>query len=124
MRSPCFSRLQRRAGAGEVDPALKDLGIFSETLYRRLFTDISQFGWRTPPYQEPLAMRREEPRRFERLSFRALAEGAISEAKAAELVETSAHELNKRMEEPPGMGESPDLEFAGPWRCWSPTSPS
>ena len=90
----------------------KDLGIFSETLYRRLFKDISQLGWRTPPYREPHAMKREEPRRFERLCFRALAEGAISEAKAAELLETSAHELNQRMEEPPGMGENPDLEYA------------
>ena len=81
----------------------KDLGIFSETLYRRLFKDFSQLGWRTPPYQEPLAIEEEEPRRFERLCFRALAEGAISEAKAAELLETSAHELNQRMEKPPDM---------------------
>ena len=58
-------------------------------------------------------MKREEPRRFERLCFRALAEGAISEAKAAELLETSAHELNQRMEEPPALEESPDLEYAG-----------
>ena len=91
----------------------KDLGIFSETLYRRLFKDISQLGWRTPPYQEPLAMKREEPRRFERLCFRALAEGAVSEAKAAELLEISTHELNQRMEEPPDLEEAPDLEYAG-----------
>ena len=84
----------------------KDLGIFSETLYRRLFRDISKLGWRRSPYREPLAMEREEPRRFERLCFRALAEGAISEAKAAELLETSAHDLNKRMEEPPGLPRS------------------
>ncbi len=81
----------------------KDLQIFSETLYRRLFKDISQFGWRTPPYQEPLAMKREEPRRFERLCFRALAEGAISQAKAAELLGVSAHDLNQRMEQPPKL---------------------
>ena len=91
----------------------KDLGIFSETLYRRLFKDISQLGWRTPPYREPLAMKREKPRRFERLCFRALAEGAISEPKAAELLEISAYALNQRMEEPPALEESPDLEYAG-----------
>ena len=90
----------------------KDLRIFSETLYRRLFKDISQFGWRTPPYQEPLAMKREEPRRFERLCFRALAEGAISEAKAAELMEVSAHDLNQRMEQPPKL-ENAAHEGAG-----------
>ena len=91
----------------------KDLGIFSETLYRRLFKDISQLGWRTPPYREPLAMKREKPRRFERLCFRALAEGAISEPKVAELLEISAYALNQRMEEPPALEESPDLEYAG-----------
>ena len=45
-------------------------------------------------------MKGEIPQRFERLCFRALAEDAISEAKAAELLEISVHELNQRMEEP------------------------
>lgn len=83
----------------------KDLGIFGPTLFRRLFHEFSRLGWHKPPYQEPYAMLGEEPQRFERLCFRALAEGAISEAKAAELLETSVHELNQRMEEPP------DLEY-------------
>ena len=43
----------------------------------------------------------EQPMRFERLCFRALAEGAISDAKAAELLGHSVHELNRRMDEPP-----------------------
>ncbi len=43
----------------------------------------------------------EEPKRFERLTFRALAEGAISESKAAELLGLSVRDLNRRMEEPP-----------------------
>ena len=81
----------------------KDLGIFSPTLFRRLFKEFSRLGWRKPPYKEPYAMAGEVPRRFERLCFRALAEGAISEAKAAELLETSVHELNQRMEEPPTL---------------------
>ena len=81
----------------------KDLGIFGNTLFRLLFDEFSQRGWRSPPYQEPYAMDGEEPRRFERLCFRALSEDAISEAKAAELLETSVHELNRRMEEPPGF---------------------
>ncbi len=55
----------------------------------------------------------EVPRRFERLCFRALAEGAVSEAKAAELLETSVHELNQRMEEPPGLGYDEANEGAG-----------
>ena len=83
----------------------KDLGIFGPTQFRRLFNEFSRLGWRRPPYQEPYAMPGEEPQRFERLCFRALAEDAISEAKAAELLEISVHELNQRMEEPP------DLEY-------------
>lgn len=79
----------------------KDLGIFSEALFRRLFNDFNRFGWRRPPYEEPLARKGEEPKRFERLSFRALAEGAISESKAAELLGMSTRELNRQMEEPP-----------------------
>ncbi len=78
----------------------KDLGIFGRPLFQRLFSEFSRLGWRKPPYKEPYAMQGEVPRRFERLCFRALAEGAISEAKAAELLETSVHELNQRMEEP------------------------
>ena len=62
----------------------KDLGIFSESLFRRLFHDFTRFGWRSPPYEEPYTREGEKPRRFERLTFRALAEGTISEPKAAE----------------------------------------
>lgn len=79
----------------------RELGIFREAMFRRLFNDFNHFGWRSPPYEEPHAMKGEEPKRFERLTFRALAEGAISEAKAAELLGMSVHELNRRMEKPP-----------------------
>jgi Zn-dependent peptidase ImmA (M78 family) len=83
----------------------KDLGIFGEALYRRLFLEFSRRGWRSPPLAEPQPIAREEPKRFERLCFRALAEGVISEAKAAELLGTSVHHLNRLMEEPPDAVE-------------------
>ena len=81
----------------------KDLGIFSERLFRRLFDAFSSFGWRTPPYKEPYARDGERPKRFERLTFRALAEGIVSEPKAAELLGVSVYELNQRMEKPPAF---------------------
>ena len=81
----------------------KDLGIFSESLFRRLFDAFTRLGWRTPPYKEPYAREGEKPKRFERLTFRALAEGIVSESKAAELLGVSVHELNQRMEEPPAV---------------------
>lgn len=91
----------------------KDLGIFGRPLFQRLFHEFSRLGWRKPPYQEPYAMPGEEPQRFERLCFRALAEGAVSEAKAAELLEISVHELNQRMEEPPDLEHDEANEGAG-----------
>lgn len=79
----------------------RELGIFSEALFRRLFKDFGRFGWRRSPYKEPQAMESEESKRFDRLTSRALAEGAISESKAAELLGVSVWEVNRRMEEPP-----------------------
>jgi Zn-dependent peptidase ImmA (M78 family) len=78
----------------------RDLGIISQGLFRGLFKVFVDRGWRSPPYEEPGAMDQEKPRRFERLCFRALSEGVISEAKAAELIGISVHELNRRMDEP------------------------
>lgn len=77
----------------------KDLGIFSEPLFRRLFQEFHRLGWRSPPYEEPDAQwPGEEPTRFKRLTYRALAEGAISEPKASELLGISVRELNELME--------------------------
>ena len=81
----------------------KDLGIFTTTLFKALFDEFDRQGWRSPPYEEPCAMKGEKPRRFKRLCFRALAERMISDAKAAELLGISARELNRKMEEPPDM---------------------
>lgn len=81
----------------------KELGILSNALFRSLFAEFKRQGWRSPPYREPLAMVGEKPRRFERLCFRAVVEGAISEAKAAELLGHSVHELNRRLNAPPDM---------------------
>lgn len=79
----------------------RDLEIVSDSLFRGLFREFSRLGWRTPPYEEPFAMKpAPRPRRFERLCYRALAEGAISEAKAAELLELSLGELRARMSGP------------------------
>lgn len=80
----------------------KALGIFSDRLCHRLHREFAHRGWGKPPAEEPLALPGDESHRFERLCYRALAEGAVSEAKAAELLGMSVHELNQRMDEPPG----------------------
>jgi Zn-dependent peptidase ImmA (M78 family)/transcriptional regulator with XRE-family HTH domain len=80
----------------------RDLGIIGETAYRRLFQSFNEHGWRKPPYEEPGAISPsfEEPRRMERLCFRALTEGVIGEAKAAEILGTSVRNLTRLMDEP------------------------
>lgn len=79
---------------------LKDLQIIAEPLFKRLFDEFEQRGWRKPPYAEPGAVKPERPERFTRLCYRAVSEGAISEAKAAELLGISVRELNRRLENP------------------------
>ena len=94
----------------------RDLGIFGPALVRRLFRDFSRFGWRRPPFREPFPLPGEKPARLERLCFRALAEGAVTESKAAELLGVPVRDLNRRMEEPPGVadaGEPAQRRIAG-----------
>lgn len=78
----------------------KDLGIIPQSLFQRLFQEFSRLGFRSAPNFEPENLAEEIPFRFYRLCFRALAEGAISEPKTAELLNITVHELNRRMEEP------------------------
>jgi len=86
----------------------KDLGIFSAAMFRRLSNDFGRFGWRRPLCREPYEEESAEPKRFTRLTFRALAEGVLSESKAAELLGISVRDLDRRMDELP-----PDASDAG-----------
>ena len=85
----------------------RDLGIFGPTLHKRLFREFDRRGWHKPPFKEPLSQfQGERLRRFERLCLRALSEGVVSEPKAAELLNISVHELDRRMVEPPDVEEA------------------
>ncbi len=79
----------------------KDLGILNHASFARLFKVFSERGWRRPPFAEPAIMdpSLEEPRRFERLCYRALAEQVIGEARAAELLGISVRELDARLDQ-------------------------
>jgi Zn-dependent peptidase ImmA (M78 family) len=77
-----------------------DLGIFPPVLSQRLFREFSRLGYRSAPNYEPNQLSEEKAGRFDRLCYRALAEGAISEPKTAELLNITVRELNRRMEEP------------------------
>lgn len=80
----------------------RDLNIFGADLFRSLYQAFNQRGWRKAPFQEPgaLSPSLEEPARLERLCFRALAEDAVSEARAAEILGVSVRELGERMDNP------------------------
>lgn len=82
-----------------------DLGIFPPSLSQRMFQEFSRRGFRSAPNYEPQHLSEENPGRFDRLCYRALAEGAISEPKTAELLNITVRELNRRMEEPVAAGQ-------------------
>jgi Zn-dependent peptidase ImmA (M78 family)/transcriptional regulator with XRE-family HTH domain len=79
----------------------KDLGILSQSAFSELYKEFAVRGWRAPPYAEPAAMapEAEEPKRFERLCYRALAEHFIGESRAAELLGISVRELDARLDQ-------------------------
>lgn len=91
-----------------------DLGIFPPSLSLRLFREFSRLGFRAAPNYEPNHLPEEASGRFDRLCYRALAEGAISEPKTAELLNITVRELSRRMEEP---------VLAASQRSLSPTPP-
>lgn len=79
---------------------LKGLQIISGPLFKKLFDYFGEKGWRKPPYPEPGANPAERPERFRRLCFRAVAESAVSESKAAELLGVSVRQLDRMLEQP------------------------
>jgi Zn-dependent peptidase ImmA (M78 family) len=76
----------------------RDLRIIADELYRDLFRDFKDRGWRDPPYEEPARVPVEQPRRFQRLCLRAIGQKVISESRAAELLNKSVRDLDQRLE--------------------------
>lgn len=85
----------------------RDIGIFSAPLVRELFGEFKRRGWRDPPYEELHTLEGELPGRFQRICFRAVAEGAISDAKAAELLELPVREVRRRIDDLPNISPTP-----------------
>jgi Zn-dependent peptidase ImmA (M78 family)/DNA-binding XRE family transcriptional regulator len=73
------------------------LGIITKAVYGRLWGQIKSLGWNSQASNEPGTLQAEVPQRMERLCLRAVAEGAISEARAAELLCISVRELDRRL---------------------------
>jgi Zn-dependent peptidase ImmA (M78 family) len=79
----------------------KDLGIINQAACAHLFRIFTERGWRKAPFEEPETMQPEleEPKRFERLCYRALAERVIGESRAAELLGISVRELDAKLDQ-------------------------
>lgn len=93
-------QLKKRFGvsAQAIVYRCKDLGVFSQALYVELFKVFAANNWKI---NEPVPLSAEPPARFERLCFRALSEGFISEGKAAELLRVSVRKLEQLIDQPP-----------------------
>jgi Zn-dependent peptidase ImmA (M78 family) len=72
----------------------KDLGILSDSHYIRMVRFFSAHGWRKKEPGEDYPQ--EQPKLFEQLVFRALAEDLVSESKAAELLRMSLAAFRSR----------------------------
>lgn len=92
-----------RVSAAALLVRLKDIGVISESVLTYAFQSFAS-GWRTsePDPLEPENARgeRERPKRFERLCYRALAEGLISVVKAAELLRCPVEEVKQGLKGP------------------------
>lgn len=73
------------------------LGIITKAVYGRLWAQIKDLGWNSQASSEPGTLKAEVPQRMERLCLRAVAEGAISEPRAAELLGISVRDLDRRL---------------------------
>lgn len=73
------------------------LGIVSKALYGRLFGQIKSLGWNGPASSEPNPLAAEVPQRMERMCLRAVAEGAVSQSKGAELLQIGVRDLDARL---------------------------
>ena len=73
------------------------LGVISQALYGRIWSQIRTLGWNGPHSTEPQPLAPEVPQRMERMCLRAVAVGAVSEAKAAELLGISVRALDRRL---------------------------
>lgn len=71
------------------------LGLLTKAEYGRIWGQIKSLGWNGPLSKEPFPSIAEVPQRMERLCLRAVAEGAISESKAARLLNINVRQLDR-----------------------------
>jgi Zn-dependent peptidase ImmA (M78 family) len=102
-----LKRIYRVSGAALL-MRLRQLNVISQSTLVYAFQTLAR-TWRTKEpdelEREEIRGQRERPRRFERLCYRALAEGLISLAKASELLRVSLTEVEDGLKGPQGAHE-------------------
>ncbi len=78
---------------------LKQSGVLSVADAGRHWNVLKAKGYLDPPWPEPESVPAEHSHRMHRLALRAVAEGALSESKAAELLGISVRTLDKWLDE-------------------------
>lgn len=73
------------------------VGALTKAAYGRIWAEIRTRGWNGQNSTEPCPLPAEKPMRMERLCLRAVSEGAISIAKAAELLRMSVFDFQRKM---------------------------
>lgn len=73
------------------------IGVITKAAYGRLWGQIRALGWNGPQSDEPNKLAPEVPQRMERMCMRAVVEEMISESRAAELLNVSVRELDRRL---------------------------
>jgi hypothetical protein len=82
----------------------RELGIIGEALFGRLFDAFADFGWRSPPYREPDERPAEVAKRMRRLCYRAVEEGLVDGAEAAQALGVDECSLRDQMNSPWSVG--------------------
>lgn len=76
----------------------RQLGILTQAVYGKLFGELKTAGMVDSGAAEPDAIPKEVPDRMRRLCLRAVAEGVISESKAAELLRISRRAFEQQLD--------------------------
>ena len=75
----------------------RQVDLISQALYESLWAELKAEGLNDANTAEPFATFMDSPQQLERMCYFAVSEQLISEAKAAEALQISARELNRRM---------------------------
>jgi len=73
------------------------INLIRSQTYQNIYKEFIDRGWTKPPFDEPEKLEVEESKRFERLCYRAVAEGLVHVERVADWLDKTPEEVNKQM---------------------------